>query len=92
MDAGTVRDRLRAEGIDVTIRHDRTLVAWVLKPAEQEWGHALSERVRALPGAVVVGPVREFPSFASPYLARTEVRFVMGSAAMVGREALRGVA
>lgn len=87
MDAATVRSRLRGEGIDVDIRHDGTLVASVLKPREQTWGHALSERVKALPGAVVVAPVRELPSVASPYLARTEVRFVLGPAVMVGLSA-----
>ncbi len=87
MDAASVRSRLAAEGIDVTVHRDGTLVAWVLKPSEQTWKYALAERVRALPGAVVVAPPRESPSIASPYLSRTEVRFVLGSVGMVGRVA-----
>ena len=84
MDSATVRDRLRAEGIDVATLPDGVLVASVLKPREQTWGHAITERVRAFPGAVVVAPPRECPALASPYLTRTEVWFVLGPAGMVG--------
>lgn len=84
MDAATVRSRLAAEGVDVVVHRDGTLTASLTKPREQSWAHWLRERVKALPGAVVTLS-RERPA-SDPYLAHTEVRFVVGSAGLVGRE------
>lgn len=85
MDAAGIRTRLRAEGIDFDALRDGTFVASVTKPREESWEGALRRRVEALPGAVVTFS-RELPS-ASPLQARTIVRFVVGSAGMVGRVA-----
>ena len=85
MDAHSVASRLRAEGIACTVHRDGTLTAALLKPREQAWTHWLKDRVKALPGAVVT-LTRERPA-SDPYFAHTEVRFVLGSAVLVGREA-----
>lgn len=85
MDTAAARTRLQSEGVDVVVHRDGTLTASLLKPREQTWERWLRERVKALPGAVVTLS-RERPA-ADPYLAHTEVRFVVGSPAMVGRGA-----
>lgn len=92
MDAATVRARLRAEGIGVTVHRDGTLVAALTKPREQSWAHWLKDRVKALPGAVVT-LTRERPA-SDPWLQHTEVRFVLGPARadMVGLAGVRRVA
>lgn len=76
MDAATAKARLRAEGVSVTAHRDGTLTASLTKPREQSWSLWLKARVGALPGAVVT-LVRERPA-ADPWLAHTEVRFVVG--------------
>ena len=76
MDARSAAARLRSEGIACTVHRDGTLTASLTKPREQSWAHWLRERVKALPGAVVTLS-RERPA-ADPYLAHTEVRFVVG--------------
>lgn len=93
MDAATVRARLRAEGIGVTVHRDGTLVAALTKPREQTWTLWLRDRVKALPGAIVTAPPVERPA-ADPYFAHTEVRFVLGPARadMVGLADVRRVA
>lgn len=85
MNASAIRSRFEAEGIDFEALHDGTFVASVTKPREESWEGALRRRVEALPGAVVTFS-RELPSV-SPSQARTVVRFVVGSARMVGRAA-----
>lgn len=85
MDASTARAWLVAQGIACTAHRDGTLTAALLKPREQSWGHWLRDRVKALPGAVVT-LTRERPA-SDPYFAHTEVRFVLGPAVLVGREA-----
>lgn len=84
MDTATVRSRLAAEGVDVVVHRDGTLTASITKPREQSWAHWLRDRVKALPGTTIA-LVRERPA-SDPYLAHTEVRFVVGSAGLVGRE------
>ncbi len=75
MNGLSIRERLQVEGIDVTFHRDGTMTAEILKPREQSWTIWLRDRVRALPGAVVT-LVRERPA-SDPYLAHTEVRFVV---------------
>lgn len=79
MDGLSIRERLQAQGIDVTFHRDGTMTAEILKPSEQSWSLWLRDRVKALPGAVVT-LVRERPS-SDPYFAHNEVRFVVGRAA-----------
>lgn len=90
MDVATIRTRLEGEGIDFESLSDGTLVASVTKPREEFWKETLLRRVAALPGVVVTSS-RELPS-AAPSQTRTVVRFVVGSAGMVGLGTGRGAA
>lgn len=78
MDAATVKARLQAEGIAVTVHHDGRLTAKLTKPRSESWGLWLRDRVRAIPGAIVV-VTKERPA-ADPYFEHAEVLFRLGPA------------
>jgi hypothetical protein len=87
MDARTVAARLRAEGIGCTVHQDGRLTAKLTKARSESWGIWLRDRVRAIPGAVVV-VWRERPA-ADPYFEHAEVLFRLGPVpeqGLVGRE------
>lgn len=76
MDAATVRSRLRAEGISVTVHQDGRLTAALMKPREESWAGWLMARVRAIPGATPIH--RRLRPAADPYFEHNEVVFRLG--------------
>lgn len=78
MDAATVKARLQAEGIAVTVHRSGRLTAKLTKPYGGAWGFWLTERVKSLPGAVVIF-TRERPG-ADRFFEHSEVVFRLGPA------------
>lgn len=73
MDARTVAARLRAEGIGCVVHQNGRMTAKLTKPRSEAWGLWLRDRIRAIPGAVVV-VWRERPA-ADPFFEHAEVVF-----------------
>lgn len=82
MDARTVAARLRAEGIACRSHRSGLCTASLMKPRSESWGLWLRDRVRAIPGAVVV-VWKERPA-ADPFFQHAEVIFRLGPAPEAG--------